>query len=72
MESCYEVLGIEENTNAYDIHVAYQMATKTKSTFDAYMMALELCAYKPFFESEIDFFKFTQDRESLKEHDTYK
>ena len=72
MESCYEVLNVNANTCAYDIHVAYQMTIKSKVSFDAYIMALELCAYKPFFETQINLKKYIQDRESLKEHDADK
>ena len=59
--SCYDVLKITEDACAYDIREAYIVKSKQdtnveqiEETFEAYTLAMELCMYKPFFETTCD------------------
>ena len=45
--SCYELLKVSEYASVYDIHAAFQhLPAPTDETFRAYLLALELCAYR--------------------------
>jgi len=52
-KSCYDVLQVDEHADIWDIQEAYMKLEKSESNrtelFDAYLLALELCTYKPFF-----------------------
>jgi len=63
-KSCYDVLEIDENACTYDIREAYVRkkttcknpldAVELAEMFQAYTLAMELCMYKPFFETTCD------------------